>query len=168
DRITRVTGILNGTTNYMLSRLEAGESYDEALAEAQRLGYAEADPTLDVNGRDAADKLAILAQLAFGTEIKPQALDVEGITELTPDVLADARALGCRVKLIATAQRCHVGKTEYIDARVHPALVPEGNVMSYVPANQTAVAVQSDALGSTLYQGAGAGSLPTGSAVVGD
>lgn len=168
DHITRVCGILNGTTNYILSRLEAGDSYEAALAEAQRLGFAEADPTLDVNGRDAADKLAILAQLAFGTEVKPQALDVEGIEDLTPDVLADARALGCRVKLIATAQRCHLGREEYLDARVHPALVPDDDVMSHVPANQNAVAVQSDALGSTLYQGAGAGSLPTGSAVVGD
>jgi homoserine dehydrogenase len=164
DRITRITGILNGTTNYIISQLEAGNAYADALAEAQRLGYAEADPTLDVNGRDAADKLAILTQLAFGTAVRPDKLPCVGVTALTPEVLADARQLGCRVKLLATAAR--VG--DRCDVSVAPTLLPERHVLSHVPANQNAIAVESDALGMTLYQGAGAGSLPTGSAVVAD
>ena len=168
DRITRVTGILNGTTNHILGRLESGDSYADALAEAQRLGFAEADPTLDVNGQDAADKLAILAQLAFGTPVRPQDVPCVGITALTPEVLADTRDLGCRVKLIASAQRLQVGGRERCDVGVHPTLLPERHVLSHVPAAQNAIAVESDALGVTLYQGAGAGSLPTGSAVVAD
>ncbi len=168
DRITLVRGILNGTTNYILGQLQQGRSYAEALAEAQALGYAEADPTLDVSGGDAADKLAILINLAFGTQVQPKDLPCEGITHLTPEVLSDAAELGYSVKLVARAQRLQHGGAEWLDARVHPALVPLGDVLSHVPANQNAVTIASDALGDTLYQGAGAGSLPTGSAVVAD
>ena len=153
----------------MLGRLDVGETYEQALAQAQRLGFAEADPTLDVSGRDAADKLAILVHLAFGTHVVPSQLPTEGITHLTPEVLADARELGFCVKLLATAQRVTLARGgEGIDARVHPALLPMQHPLSAVPASQNAIVVHSDALGSTLYQGAGAGSLPTGSAVVGD
>ena len=168
DRISRLSGILNGTTNYILSCLADGAAYADALAQAQHLGFAEADPTLDVNGGDAADKLAILIQLAFGTRVLPDKLPTEGITTLTPDVLADAAELGYRVKLLGMAQRVRRGSVDFLDARVHPAMVPRDHVLSHVPANQNAIAVHSDALGSTLYQGAGAGSLPTGTAVVAD
>lgn len=168
DRIASMRGILNGTTNYILSCLAEGASYADALVQAQHLGFAEADPTLDVNGGDAADKLAILIQLAFGTRVLPDKLPTEGITSLTPDVLADADELGYRVKLLGIAQRVRRGGTDVLDARVHPAMVPRDHVLSHVPANQNAIAVHSEALGSTLYQGAGAGSLPTGTAVVAD
>lgn len=170
DRITQVCGILNGTTNFILSKMREGQSYDEALREAQRLGFAEADPTLDVNGRDAADKLAILTQLAFGTHVTAKDIPTDGITELTPQVLADAEQLGYRIKLVAMARRVAPAgsKKEKLEVGVHPSMVPVGSALSSVPDSQNAIAIRSDALGATLYQGAGAGSLPTGSAVVGD
>lgn len=168
DRITSLTGILNGTTNFILEAMESGASYDAALAEAQRLGFAEADPTLDVTGRDAADKLAILTQLAYGTRIRSEDVPTEGIIGLTPEILADARELGYKVKLLAIGKRVTAAKNSPLDVRVHPAFVPAGHSLSNVPAAQNAISLVSDALGPTLYQGAGAGGLPTGSAVVSD
>ncbi len=165
DRISRVAGILNGTCNFVLGRMEAGDTYAQALREAQRLGFAEADPSLDVSGGDAADKLAILLQLAFGLTVSPGVIPTEGITHLTPDILADAARLGYRIKLLAIGQR-HTARG--VDARVHPAMVPVGHPLSTVRGADNAVAVTSDALGTTLYQGAGAGGLATGSAVVAD
>lgn len=179
DRVSSIEGILNGTTNYILGVMQEGGGYDTALRQAQRLGFAEADPTLDVNGQDAADKLAILLQLAFGMTTRPRDISVEGITGLTPEVLADAQDLGFRVKLLAIGRRAKVPsrskgggevtkEVERVDARVHPSLVPVGHPLSAVSGPQNAISVVSDALGPTLYQGAGAGGLPTGSAVVSD
>lgn len=185
DRITSVRGILNGTTNFILSLMEKGTPFDAALAEAQRLGYAEADPTLDITGADVADKLAILVQLAFGTAVDPANIPTEGITSLTAEVLADAKSLGYRVKLLAIAKRVASGAVppanqgraaksadkavvEEIDVRVHPAFVPTHHQLATVPDVQNAVSIVSDALGATHYQGPGAGGLPTGSAVVAD
>lgn len=167
DRVDQVMGILNGTTNFILGRMEKGASYAAALAEAQGLGYAEADPTLDVSGRDAADKLAILLQLAFGMAARPDDLLTEGITGLTPEILADARELGYRVKLLAAGGRAP-GDGAKVVASVQPTFVPLGHALSTVSGADNAVAVRSDALGLTLYQGKGAGGLPTGSAVVSD
>jgi homoserine dehydrogenase len=164
DRITELVGILNGTTNYILEAMRAGADYASALKDAQGLGFAEADPTLDVGGHDAADKLAILTHLAFGTVVSPDRIATEGITALTPDVLADAERLGYRVKLLGIARRAEGG----LELRVHPTFIPAEHALASVPGAYNAVAVQSDALGTTLYQGAGAGALPTGSSVVAD
>lgn len=167
DRVGRVMGILNGTTNFILGRMERGDAYAAALAEAQALGFAEADPTLDVSGRDAADKLCILLQLAFGVSVLPEAVLTEGITDLTPEILADARELGYRVKLLATGERTD-GARAGVAATVLPTFVPAGHALSTVDGAFNAVAVESDALGLTFYQGKGAGGLPTGSAVLSD
>jgi homoserine dehydrogenase len=166
DRVDRVMGILNGTTNFILGRMERGEPYAAALAEAQARGFAEADPTLDVTGRDAADKLAILMQLAFGLSVRPDAILTDGITSLTPEILADARELGFRVKLLAIGGRAPGG--EGVVASVQPTFVPLGHALSTVSGADNAVAIVSDALGLTLYQGKGAGGEPTGTAVVSD
>jgi homoserine dehydrogenase len=168
DRVRKVMGILNGTTNFILGRMERGDRYATALEEAQRLGYAEADPTLDVSGRDAADKLAILLQLAFGLFTRPDTILTMGVTELTPEILADAKELGYRVKLLAIGRRTEAGGTAGVAATVQPTFVPRGHALSTVDGPDNAVAVESDALGLTLYQGMGAGGLPTGSAVVSD
>ncbi len=166
DRVSRIMGILNGTTNFILSRMEEALPYAEALREAQVLGFAEADPTLDVCGRDAADKLAILLQLAFGLAVKPARIPTSGITELSPDNLRDAAELGYRIKLLAVGERADKGLG--VHASVRPYLVPARNPLSTVRGADNCVAVESDALGLTLYQGKGAGGLPTGSAVVSD
>ncbi len=168
DRITRIRGILNGTTNYILGEMEQGKSYEEALLNAQRLGYAEADPTLDVNGGDAADKIAILSRLAFGTTFKAQSIEIRGIEDLTPDVLADAAALGYRVKLVASAWVSQEADREVVRSGVYPCFIPVGHELSAVPGAQNAILVESDSLGTTLYQGPGAGGIPTGSAVTAD
>jgi homoserine dehydrogenase len=164
DRILRLRGILNGTTNFILGLMEKGEAYDTALKQAQKQGYAEADPTLDINGADARDKLAILIQLAFGLDVHPSDIPTEGIGSLTPEVLADARQLGYRVKLLAIAKR--VGNK--LEARVQPAFVPFEHHFSAVFGIENAISVDSDALGTTLYVGPGAGGMPTASAVVSD
>lgn len=168
DRITRLMGILNGTTNYILGEMCKGNSYAAALTRAQELGYAEADPTLDVNGRDAADKIAILSRLAFGTNFKAEAIEIQGIEALTEGVLADAERLGYRVKLVADAWLGMAGEQEVVHAGVSPCFVPVGHELSAVPGAQNAILVESDSLGTTLYQGPGAGGLPTGSAVTAD
>ena len=168
DAIMAVRGILNGTTNFILGRMETGEPFAEALAQAQKLGFAEADPARDIDGRDAADKLAILTLLAFGRSVKPEQIETVGIENLTPECLQDARELGYRAKLVGISQRIPSQSGERIDVRVHPVFLPEHHVLSSVPEAQNAIAVDSQALGTTLYQGAGAGGLPTGTAVVAD
>ncbi len=168
DRVTELTGILNGTTNYIVEAMAGGQSYESALAVAQELGYAEADPTLDVNGADAADKLAILIGLAFGASVTRNKLGCVGITELTSEMMMDAAELGYAIKLLARASREESDGAESIQAGVFPYLVPLGHALSAVPDAQNAIYVRSDSLGSTLYQGPGAGGLPTGSAVVAD
>lgn len=165
DQIRGLHGVLNGTTNYILGEMEAGKSYPGALADAQRLGFAEADPTLDVSGGDAADKLAILLQLAYGLTVTRKKLPVEGIEKLTPEVLADAHRLGFRVKLLAVGK---LTERREVEARVHPAFVRRGTPLSTIPGALNAVRVDSRNLGSTFYQGPGAGGFPTGNAVVAD
>ncbi len=165
DQVTQITGILNGTTNYIVEAMANGRSYEAALSKAQELGFAEADPTLDVSGRDAADKLSILMGLSFGTSIRPSRIRTVGITELTQEMMEDAAGLGYALKLLASAERTQDGA---VQAGVFPYFVPLGHELSAVPEAQNAIFVVSDSLGSTLYQGPGAGGLPTGSAVVAD
>jgi homoserine dehydrogenase len=164
NRIESVTGIVNGTTNYMLSRILDGLPYDQALAEAQQLGYAEADPTADVEGHDAAAKIAILTTLAFNTEVVLDQVYTEGITRITPGDLAIANSLGYAVKLLAIANRTPEG----IEMRVHPTMLPKSHPLSSVNGVMNAIYVVGDAVGETMYYGAGAGSGPAASAVVGD
>ena len=164
DRITSIRGILNGTTNFILSEMARGGTYDVALSRAQELGFAEADPTLDVEGYDAADKIRILAALGFGSQVSASKVSVDGITGLTPETMADADRLGMTIKLIASAERVGDG----VALAVSPCLVEVGHPLSAVPSAQNAIAIESDALGLTHFQGPGAGGLPTGSAVVAD
>ena len=174
DRITALHGIVNGTTNYILTAMaEKGEPLAKALAEAQRLGYAEADPTLDVSGGDAAQKLCILAQLAFGARLKPDDVLTEGIMELEPEDFAWGREFGYALKLLAIARRVAVDGggahgPDVIEARVHPAFIPAGSLLAGVRGAFNAVLLRSDALGPSLLFGQGAGAMPTGSAVVSD
>jgi homoserine dehydrogenase len=166
DRIEELYGIVNGTTNLILTAMaEEGQSYADALKRAQELGYAEADPTLDVSGMDAAQKLCLLAQLAFTARVRPEQVAVEGITQLGPQDFAFAREFGYAIKLLASARRVSDGE---IDARVHPALVPRTSPLAEVRGGFNAVLLRSAALGRSLYSGLGAGAMPTGSAVVAD
>lgn len=167
DRINALHGIVNGTTNFILSAMaERGEPFAQALAEAQRLGYAEADPTLDVSGGDAAQKLCILAQLAFGARLRPEDVLTEGITALSPEDFRWGREMGYALKLLAIARRC--GGGDLIEARVHPAFIPAGSLLAGVRGAMNAVVLNSEALGPSLLYGQGAGAMPTGSAVVSD
>ncbi|OLR91254.1 homoserine dehydrogenase [Actinokineospora bangkokensis] len=170
DRITRVMGIVNGTTNFILSAMEeTGAGYQEALSEAARLGYAEADPTADVDGYDAAAKAAILASLAFHTRVTMGDVHREGISAVTPaDVLA-ARALDRTIKLLAICERV-VGEdgTESVSARVHPAMIPRSHPLAGVGGAFNAVFVEAEAAGQLMFYGQGAGGAPTASAVLGD
>lgn len=160
-----LAGIINGTSNFILSAMsEHGRSFADALAEAQRLGYAEADPTFDVEGIDAAHKLTILTALAFDMDFRFSDVYTEGISQLTADDVEYARALGYRIKHLGMARRGEDG----VEARVHPVLVPESHVLANIGDAMNAVMVHSNAAGDTLYCGAGAGELPTASAVVGD
>jgi homoserine dehydrogenase len=173
DRITSIHGIVNGTTNYILTAMaETGQPLREALAEAQRLGYAEADPTLDVSGGDAAQKLCVLAQLAFATRIEPSQVLTEGILGLEPSDFAWAREFGYALKLLAIARRGEdqggPDVAETIEARVHPAFIPAGSLLAGVRGAFNAVLLRSDALGPSMLFGQGAGAMPTGSAVVSD
>jgi homoserine dehydrogenase len=165
NRIEWIAGIINGTGNFILSEMrDKGRSFDEALAEAQSLGYAEADPSFDVQGIDAAHKLAILAAIAFG---KPLAFDkvyIEGITEVTTEDLQRAEQLGYRIKHLGIARRTGEG----VELRVHPTLIPERRIIANVNGVMNAVLVKGDAVGPTLFYGAGAGAEPTASAVVAD
>jgi homoserine dehydrogenase len=166
DRLEEIAGIVNGTTNFILSAMsELKQSYSDALAQAQKLGYAEADPTLDVNGADAAQKLSLLASLGFMARLSPASVWTEGITGLTPLDIALGHEFGYVVKLLAIARRVGEGQVE---ARVHPAFIPRGSPLSEVRGAFNAVMLRSAALGPSLFSGQGAGALPTGSAVVSD
>jgi homoserine dehydrogenase len=164
NRLTRLYGILNGTCNFILTRMEEGTTYGAALAEAQRLGYAEADPTFDVEGLDTAHKLAILTTVAFGTETNREAIFVEGISSIEPEDLAAAAELGYRIKLLGVAQRTESG----IEQRVHPTMVPRDCDIARITGVTNAVAVEGDFVGSVMLSGPGAGGNATASAVVGD
>ncbi|MEX0831976.1 MAG: homoserine dehydrogenase [Nitriliruptoraceae bacterium] len=165
DRIERVVGILNGTTNYILTRMtEDGVGYDEVLAEAQALGYAEADPTADVGGHDAAAKCAILASLAFDTAVHGSDVYREGIERVTATDIRVATQLGYVIKLLGIASR--IG--DEVAVRVHPAFLPADHPLASVRDSFNAVFVQASAAGELMFYGRGAGGLPTGSAVLGD
>ena len=162
---TRIYGILNGTCNYMLTRMEQERlSYDECLREAQRLGYAEADPTFDVEGHDTAQKLAILASLAFGTKVDPGAVYVEGISSITPADLAAASELGYRIKLLGVAVKTDAG----IEQRVHPTMVPKDSAIAQVMGVTNAVTVDAEGMAPITLVGPGAGGAATASAIVAD
>jgi len=165
DRIRRVMGIVNGTTNYILTRMaEAGSTFADALAEAQDLGYAEADPTADVEGHDAAAKAAIIATIAFGARVSPDDVYTEGITAVTADDIASAETLGYVVKLLAVAEE----REGAIAVRVHPAMVPKRHPLASVRESFNAVFIEGDAVGELMLYGRGAGGGPTASAVLGD
>lgn len=165
NRLSRVYGILNGTSNFILTQMRAsGRSFDEVLAEAQELGYAESDPGFDVDGIDAGHKLAILTSLAFGCEIDFGAVHIEGIRRITSLDIEYADELGYRIKLLATARRTENG----IEQRVHPSMVRATAPIAYVEGITNAVVADGDFIGSTLYEGPGAGAGPTASAVVAD
>lgn len=165
DRVTRLTGIVNGTTNYILSRMDAtGAGFAEALDEAAELGYAEPDPTADIEGFDAAAKAAILASLAFHTRVTAADVYREGITEVTAADVASARDMGCTVKLICIAERFDTG----VGVRVHPAMIPRGHPLASVGDAFNAVFVEASAAGQLMFYGQGAGGAPTASAVLGD
>jgi homoserine dehydrogenase len=170
DRITRVIGIVNGTTNYVLSEMDAsGASYSEALEQASRLGYAEADPTADVDGFDAAAKAAILASLAFHSRVTAADVYREGITDVTASDIAAARALGRVVKLLAVCDRVAGPEgQESVSARVYPAMIPRSHPLATVTGAFNAVFVEADAAGALMFYGQGAGGAPTASAVLGD
>jgi homoserine dehydrogenase len=163
--VDRLHGIVNGTTNFILTRMaETGASYDEALAEAQRLGYAEADPTEDVNGKDAAAKMAILARLAFNSPVHLDDVRYEGIEHITGDDMAYAEELGLGLKLIGTAERIDGG----VSVRVHPAFLYAGHPLASVSGPFNAVTIESDAITEITLGGPGAGGPQTASAVLGD
>jgi homoserine dehydrogenase len=165
NRIEWLAGIINGTGNFILSEMrDKGRVFAEVLAEAQALGYAEADPTFDVEGIDAAHKLVILASLAFGMPLQIDAVYTEGITDLTPQDLGYAEELGYRIKHLGVARQSAQG----VELRVHPTLIPEKRLLANVNGVKNAVLVEGDAVGPTLYYGAGAGAEPTASAVVAD
>ncbi|MCX7304768.1 MAG: homoserine dehydrogenase [Hyphomicrobiales bacterium] len=165
NSVSRVFGILNGTCNYILTRMEAeGISFDECLKDAQRLGYAEADPTFDIEGQDTAHKLSILTALAFGTRISAGDIYREGISNISQADIRAAAELGYRIKLLGVAQRTESG----IEQRVHPTMVPTASVIAQVHGVTNAVAIETDILGELLLSGPGAGGNATASAVVGD
>lgn len=171
DRVKRILGIVNGTTNYILDRMDTrGDDLDEALAEATRLGYAEADPTADIEGFDAAQKAAILASLAFHTAVPLESVHREGMSTVTRDQVFAARKAGYVVKLLAICERLTDAATgvEGVSARVHPALVPLDHPLAAVHGANNAVFVEAEAAGSLMFYGAGAGGVQTASAVLGD
>ncbi|GAA3744796.1 homoserine dehydrogenase [Salinactinospora qingdaonensis] len=167
DRINRVLGIVNGTTNYILDRMDAlGAGFAESLEEAQALGYAESDPTADVEGFDAAAKAAILARLAFHTPVTAADVHREGITEVTAGDIVSAQAMGCVVKLLAICQRSEDGAS--VGVRVHPVMLPREHPLANVKEAYNAVFVEAESAGRLMFYGAGAGGSPTASAVLGD
>jgi homoserine dehydrogenase len=165
NRIEWIAGIINGTSNFILTQMEeGGREFSEVLAEAQQLGYAESDPTFDIEGIDAAHKLTILASIAFGISLQFEKVYTEGITRITSEDITYARELGYRIKHLGIARK----KDSGVELRVHPVLIPKKRLIANVNGVMNAVLVQSDAVGPTLYYGAGAGSEPTASAVVAD
>jgi homoserine dehydrogenase len=175
DRVDRVVGIVNGTTNFILSAMaETGADYGETLAEATRLGYAEADPTADVEGYDAAAKAAILASLAFHTRVTAADVYREGISRITAEDLETAAAVGCTVKLLAICERVPgepspaEGGKDRVSVRVYPALIPLRHPLSSVNGAFNAVVVEAENAGRLMFYGQGAGGAPTASAVMGD
>jgi len=170
DRITRVMGIVNGTTNYILSRMdESGAGFEEALEEAQSLGYAEADPSADIDGFDAAAKAAILAGLAFHTRVTAADVHREGISDVTAGDVASAREMGAVVKLLAIAERGpDLAGRDSVGVRVHPAMIPRSHPLASVGDAYNAVFVEAEAAGQLMFYGRGAGGAPTASAVLGD
>jgi homoserine dehydrogenase len=165
NRIQSIFGILNGTSNYILTKMtDEGRGFQEVLKEAQEKGYAEADPTYDVEGIDAAHKLTILIRLAFGTTLRFKDIFIGGISEITPVDIQFSSEFGYRIKLLAIA-KVDNGK---IEARVHPTMIPEKHLLSTVGGVFNAIYIKGDAVGPTLFYGQGAGQMPTGSAVVGD
>src|SRR3954471_10692857 len=167
DRVRRVLGIVNGTTNYILTRMtESGAGFAEALEEAQAPGYAEADPTADVEGFDAAAKAAILAGIAFHTRVTIDDVHREGLTEVTAADIASARKMGCTVKMLAICERAADGRS--VTARVHPAMIPLSHPLASVREAYNAVFVEAEAAGQLMFYGPGAGGAPTASAVLGD
>ncbi len=170
DRVTRVLGIVNGTTNFILDKMDSqGSGFAEALEEAQELGYAEADPTADVEGFDAAAKAAILASLAFHTRVTAADVHREGISEVTAADVASAREMGSVVKLLAIAELgADADDASAVSVRVHPAMIPRSHPLASVREAYNAVFVESEAAGQLMFYGPGAGGAPTASAVLGD
>jgi homoserine dehydrogenase len=172
NTIEWIAGIINGTTNFILSEMrDKGLDFDVALQDAQRLGYAEADPTFDIEGIDAAHKATIMSAIAFGIPVQFDKAYVEGITKLAAQDIRYAEQLGYRIKLLGITKRSHdpaTGALQGIELRVHPALVPSKRLIANVEGAMNAVVVQGDAVGTTLYYGKGAGSEPTASAVIAD
>lgn len=165
NQIQSVAGIINGTSNFILSEMrEKGSAFKDVLAEAQRLGYAEADPTFDIEGHDAGHKITIMSALAFGTPVNFNACYLEGISKLDSRDIKYAEELGYRVKLLGITRKTDKG----IELRVHPTLIPESRLLANVNGVMNAVRINANMVGETLYYGAGAGSLPTASAVVAD
>ena len=165
NRIEWIAGIVNGTSNFILSEMrDKGAGFNDALKEAQRLGYAEADPTFDIEGVDAAHKLTIMAAIGFGIPMQFKAAYTEGISKLTQEDIRYAEELGYRIKLLGITKR----KAKGIELRVHPTLIPERRLIASVEGVMNAILVKGDAVGQTLYYGAGAGAEPTASAVVAD
>ncbi|ADE12446.1 Homoserine dehydrogenase [Sideroxydans lithotrophicus ES-1] len=165
NRIEWIAGIINGTTNFILSEMrDKGLSFDTVLKEAQRLGYAEADPTFDIEGVDAAHKITILASLAFGIPMQFEKAYIEGISKLDATDIKYAEQLGYRIKLLGITKRTAEG----VELRVHPTLIPTKRLIANVEGAMNAVVVQGDAVGATLYYGKGAGAEPTASAVIAD
>jgi len=165
NRIEWIAGIINGTTNFILSEMrDKGLEFSEALAQAQQLGYAEADPTFDIEGVDAAHKITLMSAIAFGIPVQFDKAHIEGITKLQPADIRYAGQLGYRIKLLGITRR----RPDGVELRVHPALVPSRRLIANVEGAMNAVMVQADAVGTTLYYGQGAGSEPTASAVIAD
>jgi homoserine dehydrogenase len=169
NRIEWIAGIINGTSNFILSEMRrTGATFQTALAEAQARGYAEADPTLDIEGVDAAHKLAIMSAIAFGVPMQFDKAYTEGISNLTREDIHYAEELGYRIKLLGITRRARVADREGIELRVHPTLVPSGRLIASVDGAMNAVLVKADAVGPTLYYGPGAGAEETASAVIAD
>ncbi|NMB24133.1 MAG: homoserine dehydrogenase [Firmicutes bacterium] len=165
NRIEEIMGIVNGTTNYILTRMtQEGAAFDEVLKEAQALGYAEAEPAADIEGQDAANKLVILASLAFQTPISLHQVYCEGISRITPDDIAFAEHFGYIIKLLAIAKR----RANGIEARVHPTFLPKEHPLASVNGVFNGIFVRGDAVGELMFYGRGAGDLPTGSAIIAD
>lgn len=169
NRIDWIAGIINGTTNFILSEMrDKGLSFIDALQDAKRLGYAEADPTFDVEGVDAAHKITILSALAFGIPMQFDRAHIEGISKLEADDIRYAEQLGYRIKLLGITRRRELNGKAGVELRVHPTLIPAKRLIANVEGVMNAVLVQSDAVGATLYYGRGAGAEPTASAVIAD